>query len=409
MNDIEYNGTDRLNDTEHNGIDRLNDKDHNQNDKDHQRNDNAGNGFHDMQLSSHVMADLQHHGLETPMPIQSEAIPVLMQGHDLIAQAKTGTGKTLAFAIPLVEKVDNTRREVQALVLTPTRELAIQVAKEIKKMGYKRRVKTACVYGGRSIDGQAREIMDGAQVIVGTPGRVLDLLNRRILRLEQSKMIVLDEADRMLDMGFIDDIRRIISHAPDERQTMLFSATISDKVRDLAQSITSKAQDISTGCDEICVKDIDQSYYEVSMNGKLDFFTRVLKEEDPTTAIIFVNTKRWADTLTKLLKRKGFDASPLHGDLTQQQREKVMEGFRKGKFKYLVATDVAARGLDIDDVSHIFNYDVPREAEAYVHRIGRTGRAGKAGKAITFITHDEIRSLWDIENFCEMTLQKVEA
>lgn len=365
-------------------------------------------GFSELELSAQVMQDLKHHGLKEPMPIQEQAIPVLMGGRDLIAQAKTGTGKTLAFAIPIIEKIDTGSKRLQALIVTPTRELAIQVAGEFEKMGYKKRARVACVYGGKSVNGNAQLLRKGPQVLVGTPGRILDLINRRMLRLEAVNMLVLDEADRMLDMGFVDDIMRIISHTPKERQTMLFSATIDENVRNLAGSITRKPEHIATGEDDLLVEEIDQCYYEVDRDEKLDSFVSVMKMEEPESAIIFCNTKRWADTLIKLMKRRGFSAQALHGDMSQKQREKVMEGFRKKNFRFLVATDVAARGLDIDDVSHIFNYDVPQNPEDYVHRIGRTGRAGKSGKAITFITGREIYSLWDIQNRCQTEIPQAE-
>ncbi|MBD3388419.1 MAG: DEAD/DEAH box helicase [Candidatus Altiarchaeales archaeon] len=365
-------------------------------------------GFDGLDLSTNVMKDLNYHGMETPMPIQSEAIPSLLEGRDMIAQAKTGTGKTLAFAIPIIEGVNPQQRRVQSLIVAPTRELAIQVAGEVKKIGYKKRVNVACVYGGKSVNAHADMVRKGPQVVVGTPGRILDLVNRRALRLDGVRMLVLDEADRMLDMGFIDDIRRIISHTPRDRQTMLFSATIGEKIKELAKSITRNPLNISTGEDDLVVDEIDQCYYEIGQDEKLDVFIDVVEKENPSSAIVFCNTKRWADTLIKLMKRRGLDAKAIHGDLSQKQREHVMEGFRKNKFKFLVATDVAARGLDIDDVSHVFNYDIPQDPESYVHRIGRTGRAGKTGKAISFITSREIYSLWDIENRCEITIPKVE-
>lgn len=358
-------------------------------------------GFSELDLSGSVVQDLQYHGFETMLPIQHESIPVLLDGRDLIAQAKTGTGKTFAFAVPIVEKIVETDKSVQALVVTPTRELAIQVAGEIKKIAYRKRIKVACVYGGKSVSSQAKVVRDGAHTVVGTPGRLLDLIGRGILSLNKTRMLVLDEADRMLDMGFIDDIRKIISHTPSDRQTMLFSATIPDSVRTLAREITKNPVDISTGADDLMVDDIDQCYYEIPQREKLDVFEKVVRRENPRKAIIFCNTKRWADKLTKLLSRRGLDARVLHGDMNQSQREKVTHRFRKNDFKFLVATDVAARGLDIEDVSHIFNYDLPKDPDSYVHRIGRTGRCGKIGKAVSFINPQEIRELWGIEHRCQ--------
>lgn len=356
--------------------------------------------FSDFNLSHHVLMDLEYHGLEKPMPIQGLAIPLLMSGRDLITEAKTGTGKTLAFAIPIVEKIDPAVREVQALVLAPTRELAEQVSVEIGKVGYNKKVRVAAFYGGKSISPQARMLQRGVHVVVGTPGRILDLIDRRMLRLDCVRILVLDEADRMLDMGFIDDIRRIISHVPTKRQTMLFSATIPERIRDLAHSVMRNPEVISINSEQMTVEEVEQYYYETPQNEKLDTFVGVLKKEAPESAIVFCNTKRWAETLSKLMRRRGFHAEALHGDLSQNQRDRVMDHFKKKKFRFLVATDVAARGLDIDNVSHIFNYDLPREQENYIHRIGRTARAGKTGRAISFITPQEIRDLWGIEHTC---------
>ncbi len=366
------------------------------------------NGFGDFDLSHHVLTDLRFHGLEKPMPIQSEAIPVLLRGRDLIAEAKTGTGKTLAFAIPLVENIDVNLRRVQALVLTPTRELANQVAGEMKKIGYKKRVRSLPVYGGTSINGQTKMLRRGVHVVVGTPGRVIDLLNRKILDLDAVRMLVLDEADRMLDMGFINDIRKIISFVPVERQTMLFSATMPREIRELGSSVMKDPEVISISSDELTVDEIEQFYYETPQKEKLDAFVEVVYREKPDSAIIFCNTKRWADTLSKLLRRRRIHGEALHGDLSQNQRDRVMEGFRRKRFRFLIATDVAARGLDIDDVSHVFNYDLPKDSGSYVHRIGRTARAGKRGKAISFISPGEIHDLWAIEHRCRTKITEAE-
>ncbi len=364
------------------------------------------NGFSDLSLSNHVLNDLEYHGFNKPMPIQEQTIPVLLRGRDLIAEAKTGTGKTLAFGVPLIEGVNPGEKRVQALVLAPTRELARQVDGELKKIGYKKRVHSVAVYGGKNINNQAQRIQKGAQIIVGTPGRTLDLINRRILRLNSVKMLVLDEADRMLDMGFIKDIRKIISHIPRERQTMLFSATIPQEVKKLAQSVMDNPEEISINSDDMTVEEIQQFYYEIPQENKLDTFIRVVRQEKPDSAIVFCNTKRWTDTLTRILKKKGLQCQALHGDLTQKQRDMVMQGFRDKRFRYLIATDVAARGLDINDVSHIFNYDIPQDPDNYVHRIGRTARAGKEGRAFSFINPHEIHSLWDIEHRCRTSIQK---
>lgn len=365
------------------------------------------NGFGDLDLSHQILTDLEFHGLKKPMPIQHEAIPVLLSGRDLVAEAKTGTGKTLAFAIPVIEKIDCSSNRVQALILAPTRELANQVAGEFRKIGYKKRVRSVAVYGGKSINGQAEKIRKGAQVVVGTPGRVLDLLNRRILHLDNVHMLVLDEADRMLDMGFIKDIKRIIYHVPSDRQTMLFSATIPNEIKELARSVMRDPEIISISSDDLTVDEVEQIYYEVSQSEKLNAFVGVIKKESPDSAIIFCNTKRWVDTLSRLLKRKGIHGEALHGDLSQNQRDKVMDGFRRKRFRFLIATDVAARGLDIHGVSHVFNYDIPRDPDGYVHRIGRTARAGRRGKAVSFISPGEIRDIWSIEHRCRTKIKEL--
>lgn len=354
-------------------------------------------GFGGLNLSHHVLTDLEYHGLRQPMPIQDQAIPILLGGRDLIGEAKTGTGKTLAFAIPIVERVDLGRNVVQALVLTPTRELAQQVAGEMKKVAYKKCVRVAAVYGGESVSGQARLLERGVHVVVGTPGRLIDLIDRRVLRLDCVSMLVLDEADMMLDMGFIDDIRKIISHVPRERQTMLFSATIPEEIRHLASSVMNNPEVISISSDELTVDEVEQYYYETPQTEKLNTFMKVMDGERPSSAIVFCNTKRWAQTLYKIMRGKGFRVEAIHGDLTQSQRNKVMEGFRGRKFSVLIATDVAARGLDIKDVSHVFNYDLPQDPGSYIHRVGRTARAGKKGTAITFINSAQTRDLWGIE------------
>jgi len=362
--------------------------------------------FADLNLSPQLMKDLEYNGFKTPMPVQEMAIPMLMEGRDLMTQAKTGTGKTLAFGIPIIERTDVNSHDVQSLILAPTRELAEQVAGEMRKIGYNKKVKTAAVYGGKSITDQARMLQSGAQVVVGTPGRIIDMIDRRLLKLQHVRILVLDEADRMLDMGFIDDIRKIISHVPRERQTMLFSATIPQRIQDLARTIMKDPEMISVSPEELTVAEIEQYYYEIDSNRKFDAFMEVIMKETPSSAIVFCNTKRWAETLGRLMRKKGLRTEALHGDLTQGQRDHVMEGFRNRRFEFLVATDVAARGLDIDDVSHIFNYDIPREKENYIHRIGRTGRAGKKGKAITFIAPHEIHDLWGIEHVCRTKINQ---
>lgn len=364
--------------------------------------------FTDLNLSPALMHDLKHQGFEKPMPIQALAIPFLMDGRDLIGQAKTGTGKTLAFGIPIVEKIDTSKREVQALILLPTRELAEQVSGEFRKIGYSKKIRSGAFYGGKSISNQINQLKYGIQVVVGTPGRIQDLINRRMLDLSSVKILVLDEADRMLDMGFVDDIMKIISYVPKDRQTMLFSATMPENIKRLSHRIMKSPENISVTPEELTVDEIEQFYYEAAQNDKFDKFIKVVKQEMPSSAIIFCNTKRWADTLAKLMQRRGMRTEAIHGDLSQNQRDRVITGFKGRKFNFMVATDVAARGLDIQDVSHVFNYDIPKDKENYIHRIGRTGRAGKKGRAISFITPKEIHDLWGIEHACRTKIQPAE-
>ncbi len=362
--------------------------------------------FRDLNLSPELLKDLENSGFVTPMPIQVMGIPILMQGRDLIGQAKTGTGKTLAFAIPIMEKIDPKVRAPQALIVAPTRELAEQVCNEIRKVSYGKQVKCAAFYGGKSLMPQVKTLNAGVHIVVGTPGRLIDLLDRRMLRLDQVKILVLDEADRMLDMGFIDDIRRIISTIPRNRQTMLFSATIPDRIKDLSRSIMNNPEIISVSPEELTVNEIEQFYYEIDQKTKLDAFIEVVKREAPTSAIVFTNTKRWADTLSRMMQKRGLRSEAMHGDLSQNQRDRVMDGFRNKKITFMVATDVAARGLDIQGVSHIFNYDIPKDKENYIHRIGRTGRAGNTGRAISFIAPHEMHDLWGIEHACRTKINE---
>jgi len=351
------------------------------------------------------MNDLKHNNFVKPMPIQAISLRPPLEGRDLIGQAKTGTGKTLAFAIPIIEKTDTSKKVIQALIMTPTRELAEQVSKEIRKVGHSKRVRVAAFYGGKSITNQVRDLEHGVHVLVGTPGRILDLLDRRILRFDQVKILVLDEADMMLDMGFIDDIKKIMSNVPAQRQTILYSATMPDEIKHLARKFMKNPEMVSVSPQELVVEEIDQVYYETPQKQKLDTFMEVVRSERPESAIIFCNTKRWAHTLSELMQRRGLRTQAIHGDLSQNQRDRVIDGFKTRNIKFMVATDVAARGLHIENVSHIFNYDLPKDKGNYVHRIGRTGRAGKKGKAITFVTPQEIHDLWGIEHACRTKIK----
>lgn len=352
--------------------------------------------FESFGLNRRVLQAIHDMGFEEPSPIQAACIPVVLEGRDVIGQAQTGTGKTAAFGIPLVERV-STEPRVQAIVLTPTRELAIQVAGEIRKIAKYKRVRSVPIYGGQSIVHQIRALKQGVQIVIGTPGRVLDHIHRGTLSLSDVRMVVLDEADEMLDMGFIDDIEAILRETPSDRQTMLFSATFPNEVKRLALRYMRDPQHITVNRGEVTVPQIDQVCYKVLERNKLDSLCRIVDSEDIQLGIIFCRTKRGVDDLVEALLARGYLADGLHGDLSQAQRDRVMRKFRKNEIELLVATDVAARGLDVDDVTHVINYDVPQDPESYVHRIGRTGRAGKRGLAITLVTPREYKLLKQIE------------
>lgn len=362
--------------------------------------------FGNLQLNKKVIQAIHNMGFEEPSPIQAEAIPYLIQGLDLVGQAQTGTGKTAAFGIPIVEKVNPRYKGVQALILTPTRELAIQVAEEISKIGKFRGVKTLPIYGGQPIDRQIRALKQGVQIVIGTPGRILDHLSRKTLYLEKVNMLVLDEADEMLDMGFVEDIEMILSQTPETRQTILFSATMPEPIQRLTKKYLKEPKWITVSKDELTVPLIDQVYFEIKEKDRLEALCRYLDSIDMSQAIIFCRTKKGVDDLTQALHARGYGAEALHGDLTQVQRDKVMRKFRDGTAEILIATDVAARGIDVENVSHVLNYEVPQDPESYVHRIGRTGRAGRTGVAVTFLVPREYKQLRLIEKAAKTTIQR---
>lgn len=350
--------------------------------------------FPELGLSDEVLKAVEKMGYEEASPIQTAAIPVLLEGRDVVGQSQTGSGKTAAFAIPAVECVDGGSRVAQVLILCPTRELAAQVAEEVAKLAsFKKGVRELPIYGGGSYDRQIRGLESGAQIIIGTPGRVMDHMERGTLRLDGLRMVVLDEADRMLDMGFREDIETILRGAPDTRQTVLFSATLPWGIRELVDHHTRDAQRIKIEAQALTIPAIEQIYYEVDRRGKLEALCRIIDIGDVGLAIIFCSTKMMCDNLAEHLMARGYLADKLHGDMTQAMRERVMKRFRERKVEFLVATDVAARGLDIDDIEVVFNYDLPQDAEDYLHRIGRTGRAGRSGRAVTFVAGREIRKL----------------
>ncbi|MDD4145641.1 MAG: DEAD/DEAH box helicase [Clostridia bacterium] len=362
--------------------------------------------FGQLEIKKEIAKALVDMGFEEPTPIQAEAIPLIMENSDVIGQAQTGTGKTAAFGIPIIEKINPQLPKVQALILTPTRELAMQVAGEISKIGRYKKIKVLPIYGGQPIDRQIRSLRMGVNVVIGTPGRTLDHLKRKTLDLSNVKTAVLDEADEMLDMGFIEDIEDILSNAPKERQTLLFSATMPAPIQKLSKKYLQNPHFISVNKETLTVPLIEQFYYEIVRGSKVDALCRILDYENYDSVIIFCRTKRGVDELVANLQTRGYFAEGLHGDLTQVQRDKTMKAFRQGDVELLVATDVAARGLDIERVSHVFNYDIPLDPEAYVHRIGRTGRAGKEGKALTLILPQEYRHLRMIEKLIKTKITK---
>ena len=363
------------------------------------------NTFADMGLSDPLARAIAELGYEEPTPIQQQAIQVLLEGHDLIGQAQTGTGKTAAFALPMLERIRPDGTKPQGLVLAPTRELAIQDAEMIHSLGRYTGVRTIPIYGGQPIERQLRVLRRGVDIVVGTPGRIMDHLRRGTLVLDQTCVVVLDEADEMLDMGFIEDIEFILEQLPPGRQTALFSATIPRRIADLAKKYLRDPRQVSVSRDKLTVPQIRQVYYEVLGRAKFDALTRILDVEMPSSAIIFTRTKRDASELAEQLAGLGYVAEPIHGDLSQSERDRVMRRFREGLVELLVATDVAARGLDIPAVSHVINYDVPVDPEAYVHRIGRTGRAGRAGEAITLVTPRERGALRVIDRLTKGKLK----
>jgi ATP-dependent RNA helicase DeaD len=361
--------------------------------------------FADLGLSAGTLAVIADQGFEIPTPVQEKTIPALLVGRDVIAQAPTGTGKTAAYGLPIVERLDEARLEPQALVLVPTRELAMQVAEALHEMGRHRQMVTLPIYGGQPYDRQFRALKRGVQVVVATPGRLLDHLERKTLALQKIATVVLDEADEMLNMGFIEDIERILSAVPQERQTSLFSATLPARVLKLAGQYLRNPERVSVAAREAVAPLVRQVYYEVQWRDKSEALARVLDYEKPDSAIVFVRTKRDADVVAEQLSAAGYIAQAIHGDINQAQRERVLERFRSGHTQLLVGTDVAARGLDIPDVTHVINYDLPTDAESYVHRIGRTGRAGQTGEALTLVTPGERRQLSMIEHGIHRRIQ----
>ena len=366
--------------------------------------------FSELGLSAEVLKAIDKLGFEQASPIQAEAIPVLLQGRDIVGQSQTGSGKTAAFAIPAIEKVDPHQRSVQVLILCPTRELAVQVSEDVHQLAlFKRGLHALPIYGGQSYERQFYGLQQGAQIVIGTPGRVMDHMRRGTLRLDAVKMVVLDEADVMLDMGFREDIEFILQAVPAARQTVFFCATMPRPILDLIQKYAREPQNVRIVQKTLTVPTVEQVYYEVLGRYKIELLTRLIDIHDLKLGIIFCNTKRMVDDLADHLEAQGYSADRLHGDMTQNMRDRVMNKFRRSGLEFLVATDVAARGIDVDNVEVVFNYDLPYDVEDYVHRIGRTGRAGRSGVAISFVAGRELFRIYNIERYTNMKIRRAKA
>ena len=366
--------------------------------------------FEELGLCPEIERAVRFMGFEEASPIQTKAIPAIISGKDIIGQAQTGTGKTAAFGIPLLQKIDPKNKKLQAIVLCPTRELAIQVADEIRNLAkYMHGIKILPIYGGQDIVKQIRSLKNGTQLVIGTPGRVMDHMRRKTVKMDHIHTVVLDEADEMLNMGFRDDIETILSGVPEERQTVLFSATMPKPILEITKKYQNHAELIKVTKKELTVPNIEQFHYEVKPKNKEEVLSRLLDIYSPNLSVVFCNTKKQVDNLVTALIGRGYFAAGLHGDLKQSQRDRVMQSFRTGKTEILVATDVAARGIDVDDVEAVFNYDLPQDEEYYVHRIGRTGRAGRGGHAFSFVSGKEMYKLKEIQRYCKTKIyaQKV--
>ena len=354
--------------------------------------------FSELKLDKQLLKAIESIGFEEATPIQSATIPLALEGKDVIGQAQTGTGKTAAFGLPMLEKIDTEKAVLQGLVIAPTRELAIQTQEEIYRLGKDKKIKVQAVYGGADIGRQIRSLKNKPHIVVGTPGRMLDHINRRTLKLETVETLVLDEADEMLNMGFLEDIEAIISKVPEERQTLLFSATMPDSIKRIGVKFMKEPEHVKIKAKEMTANLIDQYFVRCKEFEKFDIMTRLFDVQNPDLTIVFGRTKRRVDELARGLEMRGYKAEGIHGDLPQHKRMSILKAFKNDEIDILVATDVAARGLDISGVSHVYNYDIPQDPESYVHRIGRTGRAGKEGMSVTFVTPNEMSYLHVIED-----------
>jgi len=361
--------------------------------------------FKELDLDPRLLSAVDEAGFEETTPIQAQTIPLVMTGDDVIGQAQTGTGKTAAFGLPLLNAVDTQSSDIQALIISPTRELAIQTQEELYRLGSKKKVKVQSVYGGSDIRRQIRALKSHPQIIVGTPGRMLDHINRHTLKLHNVKTVVLDEADEMLDMGFVEDIESILSNVPNKHQTLLFSATMPKPIIKIADKFMTDPKVVKIKSKELTADNIEQYFVKAKEFEKFDLMTRLFDVQAPELALIFGRTKRRVDELTRGLQARGYNAEGIHGDLSQDKRTSVLRKFKAGKLEFLVATDVAARGLDISGVSHVYNFDIPQDPDSYVHRIGRTGRAGHSGVSVTFVTPNEMGYLRTIENLTKKRME----
>lgn len=361
--------------------------------------------FAELHLSKELQKAIAEMGFEEPTPIQSCTIPPIMEGKDVIGQAYTGTGKTAAYGIPTLEKIDPKEHSIQSIILCPTRELAIQVSEELKRLSlYKKGVRILPIYGGQPIERQITALRQGVHIIIGTPGRVMDHMRRRTLSLAAVRLVILDEADEMLDMGFRDDIETILKVIPRQRQVVLFSATMPQGILDITKRFQKNPEMVKVTHRQMVVPGIEQFYLEVPERMKLELLTRLIDQNNFTSSLIFCNTKRKVDDLVNAIQVRGYSVEGLHGDMSQSQREKVMGSFRKGEIEILVATDVAARGIDVEGIEAVFNYDVPQDEEYYVHRIGRTGRMGRSGRAFTFVSGKDVQKMRDIQRYTQATI-----
>ena len=360
--------------------------------------------FSELGLSTSLLKAIKRSGYEEATPIQEQTIPMVLKGQDVIGQAQTGTGKTAAFGLPIIEHVDTDDPNIQAIVISPTRELAIQTQEELFRLGKDKHVRVQVVYGGADIRRQIRNLKQHPQILVGTPGRLRDHLNRHTVKLDHIKTLVLDEADEMLNMGFLDDIEAIVNQTPDDRQTLLFSATMPPEIKKIGVKFMTNPTMVRIKAKELTTDLVDQYYVRARDYEKFDIMTRLIDVQDPDLTIVFGRTKRRVDELSRGLIARGYNAAGIHGDLSQERRTKIMRKFKQGDLDILVATDVAARGLDISGVTHVYNYDIPSDPDSYVHRIGRTGRAGHHGVSLTFVTPNEMDYLHEIEKLTRVRM-----